>query len=250
MNVLAFALITLQNIEGSMKTALLLSGQVRDAKNCFPTLKQHIIEPYQADVFIDTWVPDSHVLDHRGQLIADDLSTQEVLSLYKPKLAMFEDFNSSPFFRRIKDYNIDNRTAYDGSHAWETKIENVFYMYYKVWTCFQNMKHYEEMNNFRYDRVIRMRFDLLFESFPIVEVLPGIVYVPSGFDHRGGINDLLSLGTRETMAKVCGLFENLVQYANDGVGFHPESILRTHIDKCELGIDRFPVKYKLRGEYV
>lgn len=233
-----------------MKTAVLISGQVRDAKQCYPTLNEHIIQPYNADVFIDTWAPNSEIIDHRGQLIPNDLSAQEILNLYKPKLALFEDFNSSPLFQRIRDYKIDNRTAYDGSHAWETKIENVFYMYYKVWTCFKRMKHYEEMNNFRYDRVIRMRFDLLFESFPIVEVAPETVYVPQGFDHRGGINDLLSLGTRETMEKVCGLFTNLVKYANDGVGFHPESILRTHMNRCGLDIDRFPVKYKLRGEYV
>jgi hypothetical protein len=233
-----------------MRTAILLSGQIRDAKDCFPTLQEQIIDRYDADVFIDTWVPDSQVLDHRGQLISDNLSTQQVLSLYKPKLAMFEDFNSSPIFSRIKEYKIENRTAYDGSHAWETKVENIFYMYYKVWRCFLHMAHYEAMNNFRYDRVIRMRFDLRFESFPLIDVQPGAVYVPAGFDHRGGINDLLSLGTRETMEKVCDLFTKLVEYSNSNVGFHPESILRTHMDKCGLAINRFPIKYKLRGEYV
>ena len=233
-----------------MRTAILLSGQVRDAKECIPTLQEHIIDRYDADIFIDTWVPESQVLDHRGQLISDNLSTQQVLSLYKPKLAMFEDFNSSPIFSRIKEYKIENRTAYDGSHAWETKVENIFYMYYKVWRCFQHMAHYEAINNFRYDRVIRMRFDLRFESFPIIDVQPGVVYVPAGFDHRGGINDLLSLGTRETMEKVCDLFTKLVEYSNSNVGFHPESILRTHMDKCGLTINRFPIKYKLRGEYV
>lgn len=233
-----------------MRTAILLSGQIRDARDCFPTLDQQIIQPYNADVFIDTWVPESQVLDHRGQLITDNLSTQEVLKLYKPKLAMFEDFNASPLFDRIRNYKIENRTAYDGSHAWETKIENVIYMYYKVWRCFQHMKHYETMNNFTYDRVIRMRFDLQFESFPVVDTQPGNVYVPAGFDHRGGINDLLSMGTRETMEKVCDLFLKTMQYAESGVGFHPESLLRTHIEKCELAINRFPVRYKLRGEYV
>jgi hypothetical protein len=233
-----------------MKTAVLLSGQVRDAKECFPTLQEHIINRYDADVFIDTWVPDSQVLDHRGQLIADNLSTQQILSLYKPKLAVFEDFNSSPIFSSIKEYKIQNRTAYDGSHAWETKIENIFYMYYKVWRCFHHMAHYEAINNFKYDQIIRMRFDLAFESFPVIDAQPGIVYVPAGFDHRGGLNDLLSLGTRETMEQICTLFLKLIQYANEGIGFHPESIFRTHIDRCELILNRFDLKYKLRGEYV
>lgn len=233
-----------------MKTAILLSGQVRDAKECFSTLKQHLIEPYNADVFIDTWLPKNKVLDHRGNLIEDNLTCDEILELYKPKLAMFEDFDSSPVFQRIKELNITNRTAYDGTHAWETKIENVFYMYYKVWRCLQHMKHYEAFNAFQYDLVIRARFDLMFESFPIIEPKVRTVHVPAGFDHRGGINDLLSLGNRETMEKVCDLFSKLIQYGSIGIGFHPESILRKHFDLSGLDIDRFPVKYKLRGEYV
>jgi hypothetical protein len=233
-----------------MKTAILISGQLRDAKNCFLSLKEHVIDSYNADVFIDTWSPGNNLLDHRGQLIPDNLSTQEMLSLYKPKLAMFEDFDNSPLFDRIKHSNIGNKMGYDGSHAWETKIENVFYMYYKVWRCFQHMKHYEAINSFKYDQVIRMRFDLLFESFPIIQAEHATVYIPAGFDHRGGINDLLSLGTRETMEKICDLFSNLVQYAESGVGMHPESILRTHIERCGVKINRFPLKYKLRGEYV
>jgi hypothetical protein len=233
-----------------MKTAILISGQLRDARNCFPSLKEYVIDLYNADVFIDTWSPSSNLLDHRGQLIPDNLTTQEMLSLYKPKLAMFEDFDDSPLFDRIKQTVNGNKIGYDGSHAWETKIENVFYMYYKVWRCLQHMKHYEAINNFKYDQVIRMRFDLLFESFPIIQADPGIVYVPAGFDHRGGINDLLSLGNRETMEMICDLFVNLVQYAKAGFGMHPESILRTHIETCGLKINRFPLKYKLRGEYV
>lgn len=233
-----------------MKTAILISGQLRDARNCFPSLKEYVIDAYNADVFIDTWSPGNNVLDHRGHLISDNLSPQETLLLYKPKLAMFEDFDNSLFFDRIKKSNIGNKIGYDGSHAWETKVENVFYMYYKVWRCFQHMKHYESLNNFHYDRVIRMRFDLMFDMFPIIEVEPDSVYVPAGFDHRGGINDLLSLGTRETMEKICDLFSNLVQYAESGVGMHPESVLRTHMERCGLAINRFPLKYKLRGEYV
>jgi hypothetical protein len=233
-----------------MRTAILISGQLRDAKDCFPSLKEYIINPYDADVFIDTWTPGNNVLDHRGQLIADSLSVHDTLSLYMPKMAMFEDFDNSPFFDRIKKNAIGNKIGFDGSHAWETKIENIFYMYYKVWRCFQHMKHFEAINNFKYDRVIRMRFDLVFEEFPIIETQPTTVYVPSGSDHRGGISDLLCLGDRESMEMICSLFSHLLEYAASGAGMHPESILRTHMHKCGLKINRFPLKYKLRGKYV
>lgn len=235
-----------------MKTAILLSGQIRDAKDCFQTLEKHVISPYSADIFIDTWVPDSAVLDHRGNLIENNLTSDDILQLYKPKLACFEDFNTSPFFQKIKQLKIENKTAYDGSFAWETKTENIFYMYYKVWRSFLLMQHYEKLNNFQYDIVIRMRFDLFFESFPLITPVSNTVYIPSGFDHRGGINDLLCLGDQITMEKVCNLFTHLTDYANPntGIGFHPESILRKHIDLCNLHVDRFQIAYKLRGNYV
>lgn len=233
-----------------MKTAILLSGQIRDAKDCYPSLKEFVIDQYNADVFIDTWIPESNVLDHRGNLIKNDLTSDEVISLYKPKLCLFEDFDTTPVFQKMKELKVENKTAYDGSFAWETKTENIFYMYYKVWRSLQLMKHYESMNNLVYDRVIRMRFDLKFESFPVLDINPNTVYIPEGFDHRGGINDLISIGDRAAMEKVCDLFKYLIEYAQSGVGFHPESILRTHIETCLLNIVRFPIKYKLRGEYV
>jgi hypothetical protein len=233
-----------------MKTAILISGQVRDARECFPTLRDHIINPYNADVFIETWIPDNNVLDHRGQLISNNLSSDEVLTMYKPKMARFEDFDNSPLIENIKSLNIQARTAYDGSSAWETKIHNVFFMYYKVWRCFNLMEEYEKVNSVVYDRVFRMRFDLKFDSFPIIEPAEQTVYVPAGFDHRGGINDLLSFGDRKTMQKVCDLFRNLLSYSSQGIGLHPESVLRRHYEIQNLNVQRFDIKYKLRGEYV
>jgi hypothetical protein len=234
-----------------MKTAVLISGQIRNAKECYPSLYENIIKPYQADVFIDSWLPNNYTLDHRGQYIPNDMSVDDVLREYRPKLATFEDFDNSKLVQALSKVDIQNRKAYDGSWAQETIIPNIFYMYYKVWRCFDLMKNYESLNETRYDLVFRMRFDLQFDSFPVhQEIAPNSVYVPEGFDHRGGLNDLMAFGDNSSMEKYCLLFPSLFNYANSGMGFHPESILRQHLEIGKTKVERFSLKYKLRGEYV
>lgn len=234
-----------------MKTAVLISGQIRNARECYPSLYEKIIRPYDADVFIDTWVPNSNTLDHRNQYIPNDMTSDEVLREYRPKLATFEDFDNSRLTDALKKMNIESREAFDGSWAHETIVPNIFFMYYKVWRCFDLMRNYESLNGMKYDCVIRMRFDLDFDEFPYFQELSkDTVYVPAGSDHRGGLNDLMALGDPSSMERYCLLFPSLFNYANSGMGFHPESILRHHMNLSKLDVQRFDLKYKLRGEYV
>jgi len=234
-----------------MKTAVLISGQIRNARECYPSLYEKIIRPYGADVFIDTWLPHNNTLDHRNQYIPNDMTVDELFDTYRPKLATFEDFDTSRLVQALGKMNIENRQAFDGSWAHETIIANIFYMYYKVWRCFDLMKNYESLNDIKYDCVIRMRFDLQFDEFPLFqEFTQDTVYVPSGSDHRGGLNDLMAIGDNASMERYCLLFPSLFNYANSGAGFHPESILRHHLNLLKIDVQRFDIKYKLRGEFV
>jgi hypothetical protein len=52
------------------------------------------------------------------------------------------------------------------------------------------------------------------------------------------------------MTKYHELFKNLFPYANAQMGFHPESMLRKHLELSNLKIERFKINYKLRGEYI
>ncbi|CAB4124317.1 hypothetical protein UFOVP49_155 [uncultured Caudovirales phage] len=232
-----------------MKTAVVISGQIRDAKQCFNSLHGEILLPYNADVFIDTWIPTNSIVDHRGDLIPNDMSIDEIIFNYKPKMINVEDFNS-PFMKYIKDTAPKKTSSYDGSLAWETKVENVFYMYYKVWRANSLKSYYEKLNGFKYDCVIRMRFDLEFGSFPIIVPKKNEIYIPEGSNHRGGINDLMALGDSDTMDKHANLFCSLNQYMNMDIGLHPESLMRSHLEQLNLDIKRFQITYKLRGNNV
>lgn len=231
-----------------MKTAVLICGQIRDAKRCFESINEHVVQPYNADVFIDTWMPsnDDVMLDHRGDIIRNDMSIDEIISNYRPKLITVEDFNN-PLTSRIKQNCPKSAKSYDGNLAWETKVENVFYMYYKLWRVSELKTYYENMNGFKYDCVIRLRFDLQFESFPIFNPESNQVFIPERGDHRGGINDLLAVGGGTAMDKYTSLFKNMKSYIENGVGLHPESLLRSHLEISNVQVDRFPLTYNLRG---
>lgn len=234
-----------------MRTAILLPGQIRNAKACFESIIRNVIEPYDADVFIESWLPENNTLDHRNQLISNDMSIDELFEKYKPKVATFENFDTSELISKLKNLNIKNKKAFDGSWAQETIIPNIFYMHYKVWRCCESMLRYEQINGITYERIIRLRFDLEFEEFPRQEDMkPNTIYVPEGSDHRGGLNDLVAFGTRDSMFIYCALYPLLMQYAEAGIGFHPESILRHHMLFNSMNIERFKMKYKLRGRYV
>lgn len=238
-----------------MRTAVLLSGQIRDAKNCYESLMKHIIEPYDADVFIDTWSPINEIPDGRNQYIPNSFGLDELNHIFKPKLMCVEDFASNPVVQKVRslydglDYP-NLRIAYDGSYAWEIRFEAPTFMHYKIWKVNQLRKLYESINDIQYDCVIRTRFDLLFEDFPIIKPEPNTVYIPEGSNHRGGVCDMTVIGDSDSVSKYCSVYSNLENYIKHQMGLHSESLLRRHLELWELKIERFKVKYKLRGEYV
>lgn len=230
-----------------MRTAILLSGQIRSAKYCIKSLMRHVVEPLQADIFIDTWIPRAYEKDRLGNLILNTLTIDEVLSRYRPRAITIEEFDQSPLVQEIGRNRNESKVGYDGSDAPETKLENIYYMHYKIWRANALKNAYEKINDIHYGRVIRLRFDLEFESFPEIEPERNTLYIPEGWDYRGGINDLLVVGDSESIDKYCDVYVNLRKYARAGIGFHPESILRHHLEASNVRIVRFELDYKLNG---
>lgn len=238
-----------------MKTAVLISGQIRDAKNCYQSLIDNVIKPYNADVFIDTWNPNNKIPDGRNQYIENSFGLDDLARIFRPKMMSVEDFEDNPIVSRVREVykhlNYPNmRTAYDGSHAWEIRFEAPTFMHYKIWKVNVAKDLYEKINNFKYDCVIRTRFDLFFEDFPQIQPKPNTVYIPSGSDHRGGVCDMTVIGDSDSITKYSSVYVNLQNYINNQMGLHSESLLRKHLELNGLTIERFNIKYKLRGDYV
>jgi len=147
-----------------MRTCVLLSGKSNDIYNhtldkivdykyyC-ENIYKSIIEPFDADVFISTW-------DFDG--------IDNMIEYYDPKLIRVEDYR---FFSKRKDI-IPN--IFDEIHNPKILKDHQYPMFFKIYDCNELKKEYELLNNFKYDLVIRTRFDLEFGWVP-----PSLVTKPT-----------------------------------------------------------------------
>ena len=80
-----------------MRVALLLPGQIREAKDVFPFIKGKIIDKFKADVFISTWAPSNKIkqsLHADSSHLQDSLTLNDALEAFKPKSFLTEDYES------------------------------------------------------------------------------------------------------------------------------------------------------------
>jgi len=222
-----------------MKVALLLSGQIRNINECFESINKNILSPYNPDVYIETWNYDNVIYDHRGEIINNDSSINDIIDMFNPKNISVEDFNSF-YCNKIKQVANEIVPPFP-----ETKPQNVLFQYYKIYKCFKQIYEPEY-----YDFIIRSRFDLSFDYFVDLHSLTKGLYIPYGWDHREGINDLLAFGDWRSMELYCSLYENITQYMNDGCIVHPEYILKYHLNKMNIQPQRPFIKYYLRNNPV
>lgn len=245
----------------SLKTAVCISGALSHIEN-YENHFKHIIEPYKADVFIDSWIPyakHSMKVGLRAQMSDDEkrvttVFPEEVVAdinayaeAYRPKLINLEFFDAMPLTHQVRSTLPPSAKTYNGRESAGTKKENVMFMYYKIWKVNELRKLYERINKIRYDIVIRLRFDTTFESFPVIEPARKVIYVPDRGDYEGGLNDQCALGDAQAMDIYCELYNEIYRYSVAGIGCHPESLLRKHLEINRMTIERFECGMTLRG---
>jgi len=139
-----------------MKIALILAGQPRTFKFCYPSFKRLIIDVYNPDIFI----------------VSDDKET-ELRQLYNPvamEIKTQDYINQQVAILRDKYRQVDPQfeviPAKDLSIAW------------KLYRAAQLKQEYEKIHGL-YDIVIVTRFDIKFKSIQATEnVDKNTIYVP------------------------------------------------------------------------
>jgi hypothetical protein len=215
-------------------TQVQLFGQIRDAVRCVEPFNRFLGEA--SDVFISTWGPNT-ILTRDNSHIPDTMSLDEVYKHYWPKILEVEHF--SP-----KEFNAGAAVAYDGALAEEAVAQNVYFMFYKMFKVNHIAQSYD------YKRVIRTRMDIeLAEPFPDIYPEDYTVYIPEGFDHRGGYNDVLCVANPYVMESLADFFNFVPTYISRNY-YHPESLFRLLIERSNFKVKRFPLKYKLKGNFI
>lgn len=152
-----------------MRVALCLSGQTRTYKKCFDSQYKYILARYSPDVFIHTWLYDglypktsdnlhycaNYNIDNYDKYLNDNhLIQSDIFSLYKPKKCSVEHPDKNYFIQQ--------------SPVAVPKFFNAIMMYYSIFYSNRLKQEYELQRNFKYDFVIRCRFDLYFEKFVLL----------------------------------------------------------------------------------
>jgi hypothetical protein len=216
-----------------MKVALILSGKFRDGKECFDYLQSNLLEKYDVDVFINYWYDSEYDVD---------TTMQELIELYKPKAINFQKVPNELY------PILDIANTYP-KHT-EVNINSLFSMWGGVKFANQLKTDYENRFGFKYDSVIRTRFDIkILEPFELKQ-RENSIHIPIGWDHRGGYNDLFAYGDSISMDYYCSAFDYLLSYTETLGVVHPESLLKQHLDLSTISIFRVPIKTSLRGMLV
>lgn len=149
-----------------MKVALCLSGLPKFFEMGFEYIHKNIIVPNNCDVFLHAW----HDSDKVGQEYGGvSWSTgQDKIKVNTPK-RILELYNPKYFQIEPQRYDLfpDNKTEKDYP---ETQGENISFanysMFYSMYQAMELCAKYEYAHRFKYDAVIRCRFD----AAPLVPV--------------------------------------------------------------------------------
>jgi hypothetical protein len=208
-----------------MKVALILSGQFEKDSEAYHSIKKNIIDVYNADIFFAYgWDTPS-------------VSLEEFKEMWKPTEYLYREFPAilGPITNDLKVYP---------KHS-ETNLESLVKMWWGIYSSNKLKSNYEQANGFKYDFVIRCRPDLVIHNR--LELKPNDIWIPIGWDHRGGINDTFAYGSSEQIDYYAELYNKLHKFASINFILHPESYLKASLERSPYGIMRWYFQTTLRG---
>lgn len=127
-------------------------------------------------------------------------------------------------------------------------------MFYNNMRAFELIEAYQRDHGFVYDVVIKFREVKFGEPMWIdPDLVPRRLYIPAiPSDHdvtgRGAINDQIAYGDVEAMRVYSSVYASMGAYLDEGVPFHPETLLYHHIRVHGVGVHRFQFAYDLNDD--
>lgn len=206
----------------STKIAVQISGKFSDNPECIQSIIRNVIKPYNADVFL--------VYTEDEQTISKD----DLIRLLNPKGIYYNTFPA------IIQSNVRYLNLY--SKEPETNIDSFTKMCWGILEANNLRKNSGES----YDVIIRCRPDTIIHNKLELNITNDL-WIPIGWDHRGGYNDTFAYGNSEIMDWYSELYNKILIYGNSYFKIHPESFLKIHLDSKPFGIMRWHFPISLRG---
>lgn len=207
-----------------MKVALCLSGQPRYLDLGYSEIAKNLLS-YQPDIFIHTWWDESMVgkemilsphLTYGRKYQWEENTHTKIMELYNPINIVTEpqrEFNIYP--------DVDYEKVFPISP---------YSMFYSIKRANDLKSNYESKKGFKYDLVIRCRFDIKFDFFnlDLEKIDPNTFYLNSVADTFP--NDQFAISGSDSMDYYSSLFNYLDGYYSSGFrNFVGERLLKHHL---------------------
>jgi hypothetical protein len=195
-----------------MKIALCLSGQPRSFEKGYEYHKKNLLDHYDVDVFIHSWMYPEDLLD-------------KIEDLYKPADMNYELPLNEEYFKK---YNVANH---------QYPAYNTTQMFYGVFMSNHICKKYAQTLNIKYDVVIRSRFDFAINvKLNYEEVQANLIYVPNcrqNPEHTVA-NDQYAYGTPEVMNLYAQTYNNIDFLHSQGCPYNGEELMCANLHAYDL----------------
>lgn len=219
-----------------MRIALCLSGQLRFVEQGFyDSIRPNILDTGNVDVFIHTWNISPEQIGKpfinggghpMGEPVKESI-VEDTRVLYNPTKMVVEpqiQFESGKWTDRTTWY----------------RSEYMLSMFYSIYASNELKKSYEKEHNFKYDWVVRSRFDVTTPSgkLQIQELDSSNLYTPADvFDPINGYVDSLAYSNSKNMDIYSDTYNNVYSIMEDlNMKLVGEYVLRKHVDNHNINV--------------
>ena len=191
------------------KVALCLSGQPRFIQDGFLTFKKNLVGFKDMDIFIHSWDNSSPGNNHNLTHLED---VDNIFNFYKPK-----------------DYIIEEQ-KFDIAPSGLSHEEFVHYsMFYSMYIANKLKIDWETKKDFKYDCVIKSRFDLaLLEKLNVLDYDLTRINSPNVCGNPKVISDWFNFSSSKNMDIYLNVYNNMKGYKSQGVNMTSGEELFTH----------------------
>lgn len=189
-----------------MKIAICISGQPRNFKQSYASLKKCFLDKYDCDVYFHSWKTPSFESTNFGggshQYSLTEQDYKELVDLYQPKGYLLEQ----PILFDVSGYKCP---------IWRQPLNNTLSMFYSMHKSFELVKG-------EYDYVLRTRFDIDYFNFVLEFPKDSIMLPQWNTDNRvkhRGYSDLFALGKVEHMKIYFNVFPQVISYVTNDENF-------------------------------
>jgi hypothetical protein len=199
-----------------MRTAILVSGHLRTALDCGPTLVKWLANPLDADIFVSTWDTSGFVTSKDGgsylSVIETEVTEDTVKSIYGERIKGVNVESQKTLSNNFMRANLvnpfskkRNKTHVSWADGMSWLMPRIYSMWHKVLDANRLRKEHGD-----YDLIIRCRPDLHFNTgLPDISLDEKTLYLPLAEIYRGW-NDQFAFGTQKVMDAYCGIYEEFL----------------------------------------